>query len=277
MNIQPALSTLLTWKEAHLENISNYIFPEKSTDDGELIWGRLIIDWNEITSEGVVIAHTYAACVDGYAGEIYVDCSPDMIFKKCLLQLFLRPLHCVAKTIYHVAMVPLFTELPLFFHNQKSLSDLICTTLFSVADIFLTPLYGLAIVAASVYTLARGLLNPLSLYDGRKLIGQLEQAANWGNRRTKWTLTPCFQPMRLEELENHEMPDFSADTLYPSYSPLDKQMSNLARHHVRHMQKYFNKITCTKLEKGEQYISPILFVLDGAKDEKTLPIYASIL
>lgn len=268
MNTQPALSTPPTWKEAHLRDIAQYIVPEKSTDTGELIWGRLIVDWNEITPERKVITHTYAACIDGQAGELYVDCSPGLIFKKCLFQLLLRPLHSIAKTVYHAAMVPLFTEIPLFIRKERSLSDLIGSTLLCAADIILTPLYGVAIMAASVYVLAHGLLNPTSLYDGRKLIGRMEEAANRGHKHTKWTLTACFQSTPLEGLANYEIPDYSADTLYPSKSSLDKQLTNFARSKVRHLQKHFNVFSCTELAKGEQYISPILFVMDGTKDAK---------
>lgn len=277
MSITTDASIPLTWKEAHLDELARCIAPEVLSDDGSPKWGRLITTWNEKTSDGNGITHTYAACVDCHFGEIYYDCSPSLIFRKCLMQLLVRPLHILAKTIYHVAMIPLLTDLPKLITGKKSFTATTTTAIRSIADIIRTPFYGLTLMAVSFYVLACAVFNPHSLYEGRRLIGAIEEESNWYRKHTFWTLSKCFQPYPIEILSEFEIQDFSHDTVYPSNSSFDRQITNFTRSQIRHHQKTFDHFSCTQLQKGEAYTSPILLPQTASKDEKNLPIYANIL
>ena len=260
-----------------LDDISKRIIPELTEGDGSLQWGRLITEWSEKNPKGTLLKHTYAACVDGETGGLFNDCNLSLIFKKCLTQLLVRPFHSIAKTIYHASFIPLFVELPDLYYGKKPIKQLLNTAVLTFTDIIRTPLYGIALIAASAYVLARAIFDPATLYNGRKLIGEIEEEANRGLKHTDWTLTHCFQPYPIEVLKDYEIQDFSLDTLYPSNSPIDKQLTNFARSKIRHKQKRFDIFSCSQLAKGQPYTSPILLGENCSSEEKSLPIYANIL
>lgn len=246
------------WRSSHLDAITQTISPEVYDAAGNATWGRLIAQWEEKVPNAEPRHHTYAAVVDLVDGGLYLDCRPSLIFTKCLTQLLVRPFHTVAKTIYHISLLPIFSNIPALIKQKMAPHQFLLISVRCIADIIRTPIYGAVLIAASVAALAIGAINPLSLYDSRKLIGKIEAALNHGKIHSDWTLAPCFQPFPLEVLADYGIQDFSPDTIYPSDDPLDRQLTNFARSRIRHMQKEWTIFECRKLPKDIAYVSPSL-------------------
>lgn len=249
--------------------IAGHLLPEIVTPEGDLLWGRLIAQWDEKKSDGSTVRHVYASSIDGRDGSLYLDCRPGLIFAKCFAQLLLRPLHTLVKTVYHAAMIPILTDLPKLFKRQMQAADFSANAIRSIKDIMRTPVYGLALMAASIAVLVSGVFHPASIYEGRRLLGKIEEEANHGRKHTSWTLAKCFQPIPLNALTWFEAQDWSHDTLYPSSSPIDRQLANFARSRIRKKRERIDPFSCSKLPLSQKYVSPVL--------EKTLPIYDYIL
>lgn len=248
---------------SYICQLQQHILPEFLSPEGELNWGRLICTWHQKKDADCSVTHTYAASIDGCEGKIYLDCRPRKILAKCFTHLFVRPLHTLVKTIYSLSLYPIFQEIVKFNQPDRPKEEKIKNIFRAMADIFLTPIYGLILTAATAAILIISPFSPEYLYEGRKLLGKIELASNWGNVHTFWTLTECFQPYPLEILEQFGNLKFDRDTIYPDQSPLEKQLANFARAHVRHKQKTFDIFSCSKLPANTVYISPIMNTLLG--------------
>lgn len=258
INKLPSTLDYASWRSSNLDAVTQKISPEVHDSAGNATWGRLIAQWNEKVPNGETRHHTYAAVVDLEDGGLYLDCRPSLIFVKCLTQLLIRPFHTIAKTIYHISLLPIFSNIPALIKQKMAPHQFLLISVRCIADIIRTPIYGAVLVAASVAALAKGVFQPSSLYDSRKLIGKVEAALNHGKIHSDWTLAPCFQPFPLEVLADYGIQNFNPDTLYPSDNPLDRQLTNFARSRIRHMQKECTIFGCRKLPKDVAYISPIL-------------------
>lgn len=241
----------------YITQLQEHILPEYVSTGGELNWGRLICTWHQKRGDEIV-THTYAACVDAYEGSIYVDCRPLKIFAKCVAHLFARPLHALIKTVYSLSLYPIFRQIVKFNQSPLAKEEKIKNLFKAAADIVMTPVYGVILTVATVAVLIMGLFSPENLYEGRKLLGKIELASNWGDGHSAWTLTECFQPYPLEILGQYGYLEFEKDTVYPDGSPLEKQLANFARAHIRHKHKAFDYFECRKLKKDDVYHSPVL-------------------
>lgn len=229
-----------------IQHLNPFILPETGP------WGRLICTWHE-KREGQVIVHTYAASIDCKEGGIYFDCRPRKIAIKCLAQLVGRPFYTVAKTIYHLSMIPIFQEISQMHREGQVTQEEWIAIAKSLADIVRTPLYGIVITIATITTLVFAAFNPTTLYEGRKWIGKIEEEANWGEKHTSWTLAKCFQPFSIDTLYDYGQKNCSHDTIYPTDDPTAKQLAHFARSCIRHRQRHFDFFECRQLKEGEPY------------------------
>lgn len=255
-NIMPAEDA------SDLAALHPYILPETLSDNGETCWGRLLCQWHEKKSDGNIQTHRYAALIDGRDGGIYFDCRPGKIFAKCVLQLFVRPLFTLIKTIYHISLYPIFSEMMKSCQNDSSLQERNEKIYRAALDIVRTPLYGFILTITTVAVLIIGTISPLRLYEGRKLLGQIEQAANWGEIHTPWTLADCFQPFPLEVLEIYARKKDRPDTSYENLTSVEKSLANFARACIRARRRRFDIFSCAKLNSNATYNSPILMIYD---------------
>src|ERR1700722_6763969 len=191
------------WKNKYSPELEKYIIPTNNPR-----WGRLLMSWNEVQSDGTVHSHKYAACIDLQEQNFYLDDLPGKIYRKCLVQTCARPLHTIIKTLYHLCMIPIFIELGKSVFGSQSLGGSFTNCIKSLADIVRTPLYGLTIMIVSVALLVIGPFAPDSIYSYRKVLGEIEQAQNWGytgwSGKAVWTLSSCFQPFELSYLSRYE-------------------------------------------------------------------------
>jgi len=251
--IQP-LRLLAVGSTPYLPQLEDYVFPEFLSSDGHLKWGRLICNWHKINKERID-THTYAACIDGSSREIYTDCSPQKILVKFTLHLFIRPIFTLIKTIYFLSLYPIFVEIAHCFQSKESREEKIRRIFKPVAEIFLTPLYGLILTICTVAIIVTSLFSEEWIYDGRKLLGQIELMSNWGIPRTLWTLAPCFQPFPFETLENHGS-TIHKNTFYENPTPLNHQLANFARAFIRYQMNNTDILTCSKFPHDQIYRSP---------------------
>lgn len=241
------------WKSRYLDQLKKHILP---TDDPR--WGRLLCTWHEKRSDDSIVSHHYAACIDQERWGIYIDCRPRKIFVKCIAQLFLRPFHILIKTIYHLSMGPIFFEKDQSLNQSQTKSNHWKNAVKSLADIIRTPLYGIIHMIASVAALIIGMASPEQIYTERAKLGSIEEAANRGEKRTAWTLAPCFQPFPMTILEKYDYEKSLIDTHYENNDPLEMQLANFARRCIRLMRKKCDVFACEILNSQKIYISPIL-------------------
>jgi hypothetical protein len=227
--------------ETYISNLQQYIIVEYLSTTGELNWGRIICIWNE-KKDDKIITHTYAACVDGITGEIYVDDRPSVIFTKIFAHMCARPLFTIVKTICHLTLFLTLKEIGNVFITKKSFSQKIKNIFKSIVDIVLTPLYGLALTVSSAAILTLAPFKNEILYDGRKFLGHLENRSNW-DENSDWILTPCFHGNPIEVFKNFENAGFS-DTVYQNTTSVGRALTNFARAQIRHKIKHFNPILC---------------------------------
>lgn len=224
-------------------------------------FGRLLLTWPEIKPNGRRLVHNYAVCVDTRTWQFYFDCRPRKIFAKCFGQLLLRPLHAVAKTIYHLSMVPILMEIKRTCQRQHCWRAGVGNAVRSLIDCIWTPLYSTALIITSVAVLAMGLLVPSSLYRGRACLGALECMGNWGTKHTAWTLAPCFQPFPVTVLDAPKYGRHYANTEYPEGDELAVRLTNFARSLVHNKRKHRDLFdACMRLDENTAYVSSILEV-----------------
>lgn len=254
---------------SYLTHLKQYILPESLSPEGELNWGRLIGTWHEKKSGNQPLIHTYAFCIDGKEGGIYMDCRPGKIFVKCLVHLFARPLHTLIKTIYQISLYPIFFEIAKIYRSKQT--ENMTNPFKACADIILTPLYGIILTVVTVAVLISGIFASENLYEGRKLLGKIEQASNWGKQHTFWTLAKCFQPYSLEILKHYEVRKFS-DTIYLEKGMqekilLERSLSNYTRAKILFKKRCFDPFSCSKLKASSAYQSPIILEM-AVEDNK---------
>ena len=242
--------------QSHLDRLNKLVTDNENSLDS--LWGRIVATWCEKKSDGELQTHIYAPCINTSTGDLYFDCDLAKIFRKCIVQLIIRPFHALIKTIYHAAFLPSITLeiIDVCKGHQNGLGAVI-NIAKSIADIIRTPLYTLAMMVASIAVIIMSTFDPQLLYSGRALIGALEATSNWGWIHTRWTLAPCFQPTPLTLLADYgNKPDYP-DTIYPSQNPIDRELTHLARKHIRYLREHTDCFSSKQPRPNTPYISPI--------------------
>lgn len=156
---------------------------------------RIICRWKP--SSG--LRHEVHDTINVATGEIFMDCSKAKIFKKHLTLVFLRPIHTLIKTLYHLSIVaPLASELSKLITGKNSLKCVVINTMHSFTDIVLTPIYGIGMTLVNIAGVIFGVLNSDTLYYTRDLAGSLERMhlrTEKNPNGLEWSLSPCFSPI----------------------------------------------------------------------------------
>lgn len=215
-------------------------------------WGRLLCLWHEKRDGDRFVTHIYLSRIDKMNGGFYLDSRPLEIFFKTSLQLIARPLFTAIKTVYHLSMIPIINEIGLALSGAQPLREGIKNSFRSIADILLTPLFGLAIMISSVAVLCLASCDPESIYSGSALIGEIERYSNWGMRHTEWTLAKCFQPFPWYLFAKYDHRDKTKDTIYTADSAMDP-LANFARARIRFMRQHVNPLNCQKNDLNTPY------------------------
>lgn len=239
------------WNLLHAENLQKHIIPTNNSR-----WGYLICEWHEKKSNGKILDHRYAACVDLENYTWFIDCSPLKIFMKCTGQLLVRPFHILLKTIYHLSLLHIGINAFKTLCRKQSLEKCLQNSVRSICDIVRTPLFGLALIITSIGALCFGAIKHDSLYASRDLLGKIEQMSNWGEIHTFDTLGECFQARPLSMIERYDDQNFG-DTIYTD-DPFERHLTYFARSHIRHMRENYEVLYFGKIDPNSTYISPVL-------------------
>ena len=175
------------WMKDHPDFVSTKIVKESSK------WGRIVCTWDEKKTDGPSIKHIFTATVDLKTGDVYMDCSKKKLWTKNVALACARPIHTVAKTLYHLSMAGVARQIYKAATGKKTKTEALKKSIRQIADIVRTPAYG---VAMTVVNIAAAAIIPFSAdkaYDLRNLHGRIEQSLNWGKKHTGWTLALCFQ------------------------------------------------------------------------------------
>ena len=239
-----------------IEKIKDYIIYPKNSK-----WGRLVCKWNEYTCyQHHYQTHTYAACVNLEKKALYLDCRPRKIFAKCAAAFIARPAFTLIKTIYHISLVEIPYQLYLTTVGAQPLKKSLIKCAKNIADIVRTPIYGVALMAATLGVMILGVYNPESLYSGREFLGQLEQRANWGEAQSLWTMAACFQPFPLDIIESKYSQFEYEDTFYEnSNDPIEIGLANFAHAVLYRRRTHYNPFDqiCGTLDPNIAYKSLI--------------------
>lgn len=222
-------------------------------------WNRLLLEWNEIKSDRI-LTHQYAPVVRLDTQEFYVDCRPQKIFAKCLAILLARPAFTVLKTVYHLSLIEVPYHLFKATIHEQSFKEAFIKSGRAIADVVLTPLYGIAMTVSTLAVIILIAINPENAYDGREFLGRLEQQSNWGEKHTDWTLGACFQGYPLHFIETKYNKYCHQDTYYPNIDSLEIGMTNFCRAAISHRRKNYNPFDqlCGSLDPEIAYKSKIL-------------------
>lgn len=223
-------------------------------------WPRLICEWPEIKSKTQVVTHTYAACVNLEKHALFMDCRPRKIFAKVCTYLFGIGVMTIAKTFYHASLIKIVREIFKTIDGKQTKTKFCSKTVKSLADIVRTPLYCVILTVVTVSSILLAVILPNTLYYSRDIIGKIEQSANWGKKRTPWTVGNCFQAYDLTELTERFGKKMYPNTVYLSDDPLTIGMTNFARYWILERRTHYNPFDQLRggLDPRKQYISPIL-------------------
>lgn len=189
-------------------------------------WERVVCHWKEKKEDGRVIDHIYTSLINlepgKHFGEMYLDCSKKKTYAKFIAHLAIRPFLIVLKTLYHAA-IPLslihIVAQTIFKgiknkENRKTIAfNCLKESAKSLADIFRTPAYGVAMIAVSVAALIIGPFAPRTLYTFRERIGKLVQSLHWSTKPVK-DLFICFQSLqKIQKIDTYPGYDYEEDTI----------------------------------------------------------------
>jgi hypothetical protein len=177
-----------------LEQLYTYhpIFISKNIIVENEKWGRIICEWTEFKKDAKKLHHTYAAIIHLQKEDLYLDCRCRKIFAKCVVLSITRPLHTLLKTAWHLSMIPIAYEIFKWIRNPSTKTDVLKNSVRSIVDIFRTPIYGITL---TIISLVGAVIIPFSLkkaYDIREIYGNVEYDFLWKQKKTFWTLAPCF-------------------------------------------------------------------------------------
>ena len=174
------------WMRTHPEFTEKHIVKENDR------WGRIVCNWHEKVGDKD-LQHVFTASIDLKTGDIYLDCRKRKLFAKHLTLAFARPLHTAVRTLYHLSLAGVITNVYKAAVGKQTAKQAFTHSVKSLADIVRTPVYGTALTIVNIAAVAITPFSPSKLYDLRKLHGKIEQQLNWGEKQTGWTLALCFQ------------------------------------------------------------------------------------
>jgi len=252
---------------------NNYIVYDR---DGDKVYQRISQIWSD---ENTSLTHSFQPVINTKTGDIYTDCRKRKIFAKHLSFVFLRPLYIVGKTAWHLSLVgPAYVEFKKFqtelkkcqkIHNKnqkevnrnKAKETAFTNLKNSASDILRTPLYGLAMTVASLFTVIVAPFSPNFLYRGRDIVGWLERRMHRVRIMREADIppfSPCFSPIRniggLWKYQKTVKPNDSEKNIQKL---VKEQLSNLCKGNVKYRRQHralFNDC-CALYPKNRSYVS----------------------
>lgn len=151
----------------------------------------------------------YVICIDPkscYAGNIYLyeQNSKLVIYSKFAMSIPWRPIHLVAKTFYHLALIGVAKAIFNQIKQKENLSNFSKRIVRTLMDTLRTPLYESILLIIAIVTLVSVPFKPTLIYDLRALTAQITTELNWGARLDMpYNMTPCM--LRVGNIMNYEL------------------------------------------------------------------------
>lgn len=205
-------------------------------------WATLAMTWTNANGDKTFVMKRI---VNLKTLEMYWPDSKELIWYKCCVLSFGRPLHTIAKTIYHVAFPlsmsieairAIITRDPNDTPKEVAWKALVYAGR-SLADIGRVPIAGIALTAIAMTGAAVApflyCCKPDFIYDIREAASKIENWMNWGDRKAPpfaYILAPCFQsidPFAFQKKAKYQQE--YADTTYLSHDPIFVAMNNYVR------------------------------------------------
>jgi hypothetical protein len=180
------------WLNKNSSYKDHFFFPEGSTR-----WGRVICITKEKTDSDAMLKHIVAPAIDTHTMLCYKECRKIKIFLKCLGLVVLSPMNTLIKTIYHLSTLGIFVELGLTIAGFEKSNTLSERCVREIEDVFCTPYYGVQLFWIAFSGVFKAIIDPVSLYDTRKDYAKVDLELNWGDKKSVWINSPCFQPFVL--------------------------------------------------------------------------------
>lgn len=144
-----------------------------------------------------LIQRKYVICLDlqsDYIGNLYYADSKLAIYGKIFFSILSRPVHLLAKMVYHAAFIGFTRAIIKGIHKNKPIKEICKSAVCNLVDIVRTPIFEVALVVISLAGLLAIPFNPMLAYDFRAAIGQLSHELYWGKKYHLFIdLTPCMR------------------------------------------------------------------------------------
>jgi hypothetical protein len=220
-------------------------------------WVQRRMLWHEKIGQRI-LTHTFRPIENKEDGGIYSDNSISLLTEKCAALVLARPFHAVAKTLYH-SFLPVSIPREIYLAVKKAQKEGKCTfeqmlkaggvaALKNIADIIRTPLYELVLTVLAMVGFLLGIFRSEKIYALRAVAGKVENSLNWGDKKSPWTLAPCFQKIADRKTLGAEWGHTRFDdTYYPSGNLEDIAKANIARGTFDHRRKRRSLFYCWRL------------------------------
>lgn len=200
-----------SWWKARPDSVRRLVSPCK----GDPRWGKIQVLFPSKDPNIASLSFYHVICLDpksSHAGNIYYDEGKAWIYFKLFISALWRPLHLVAKTIYHLSLVGVARGIAKGVRRHESKEEIAKRAVRSLLDIVRTPVYETALI---IIGLVAPLIAPFKstlLYDFRALTGELSHELYWG-KRYPWCkkgpcdgflvdLTPCMRRLiNIQDIE----------------------------------------------------------------------------
>lgn len=233
----------------------------KLTEGKQCKWARINCEWVETKTDDTTLRHIYAACINLENGHMYLDCTKKKLFAKCWCLTFIRPLHAIGKTIYHL-LLPISIPCEIYKAIQEATrvkANTWDTTKIVVrnlgrnfADIIRTPLYATVLTIITLAGGVIGLLAPHRLYDIREIAGKIETALNWGEDWSFWMLAPCLT-FKADLIYTVDYYNKNVEDISDGLSTFAKKQIEFRRHNRFIFNDCWRKLDANKVYRSASY------------------------
>lgn len=257
-------------------------------------WGRLALKWeeniNSITYnrqkkdydfDTVVKKHMYAACINTQNGDMYLDCDRTKLWSKFAVAFAARPLHMIAKTLYHLPILSWPVEViyavkdrdPLWSTPGEIAKKVFVSLGKNLLSIALTPICSVAlIIIGLVATIFVGPFSAPALFHLREWTGKIEkfmydEMGTIGIERfadgVLRPLTGCFSPIAsikkcIAKCSKKHRFNTDHNKKELGENPVLRALNDFGRAQIKYMRQSNNIFNNggKKLDPDVEYVSP---------------------
>lgn len=171
--------------------------------DGNLL-DRIVVEWNEVKNENLRLPHRLAFAINK-EGQVGVDCSKRLVYKKIVISTLIRPLHTFRVLYSHMSDMKRIIGQAIFSYNPNAPTgkEAFCKSIKLIGYMLAAPVFELAMVIVGIAGVVLApVVTPLDrsfVYRIRAAIATMEIAMFQGEKLQPFSLTMCFQSLDLKQ------------------------------------------------------------------------------